>query len=54
MNLTHIMLSFSVGFAIGALMVYDWIKQDIKSGIVRFGNRVYRVVHETKIRKAHK
>lgn len=45
----YIFLSLFVGIAAGAAITHDLIKQEIKTGVVRFGRRVYRVVHSTDI-----
>nr|DAJ62815.1 MAG TPA: hypothetical protein [Bacteriophage sp.] len=38
------------GFLLGVVVTHDLIKQEIKTGVICFGRRVYRVVHSTDIR----
>ncbi len=45
----YLFLSLLIGIAAGAAITHDLIKQEIKTGIVRLGRRVYRVVHSTDV-----
>lgn len=45
----YIIIALITGVAAGAAIAYDMIKQQIKTGVVRFGRRVYRVVHSTDV-----
>ncbi|EDR2882704.1 hypothetical protein PZ84_004829 [Salmonella enterica subsp. enterica] len=47
----YIDLSFNIGVILGFIICYDLIKQELKSKTLRIGKRVYRVVHETGVKK---
>ncbi|HHT4259222.1 TPA: hypothetical protein ACTYZB_004890 [Klebsiella variicola] len=47
----YILLGAIGGFVIGAGITYDLFKQEIKTGVVAIGRRVYRVVHSTDLRE---
>lgn len=50
----YLFLGVFAGFVAGAAITHDLIKQEIKTGVVRFGRRVYRVVHSTDVRNVKK
>ena len=47
----YIMLSFAVGAALGFIICHDMVKQELKTDPLRIGTRVYRVAHETGVKK---
>ncbi|EGZ6869873.1 hypothetical protein QMS95_13615 [Cronobacter sakazakii] len=47
----YIVLSFAIGAALGFIICHDLVKQERKTKTLRIGNRVYRVVHETGVKK---
>lgn len=50
----YILMGAIAGFIAGATIAHDLIKQEIKTGVVRLGRRVYRVVHSTDVRNVKK
>ncbi len=46
----YISLAFMGGFLIGFGICRDLIKQELKTKTLCIGKRVYRVVHETKVK----
>ncbi|MBY7306583.1 hypothetical protein K6664_03805 [Escherichia ruysiae] len=47
----YISIAFMGGFLIGFGICRDLIKQELKTKTLCIGKRVYRVVHETKVKK---
>lgn len=47
----YISLAFMGGFLIGFGICRDLIKQELKTKTLCIGKRVYRVVHETKVKR---
>lgn len=47
----YILLSFAGGVALGFSICRDLVRQELKTKTLRIGKRLYRVVHETGVRK---
>lgn len=47
----YILLFFAGGVALGFSIYRELVRQELKTKTLRIGKRVYRVVHETGVRK---